>query len=160
MNGMTTADEVPPRIAPSMQDSINENPAMKCMTTIQIPVMRTKLSAVIAIVPLMDFFRVSMVMCSPPSNRMIASVTWVKSGPTTPKAEGETRPMNGPMMIPMAIRKSTSGILVSVKSRERILPRKIRRPRKSTVTAASIGYTIERNLRYRFLTTIFVKRIL
>ena len=110
--------------------------------TIQIPVMMTKFATVMAIVPLMDFFRVSSVMCRPPSNRMIASVTIVKSGPTTPKAEGATRPRNGPMMIPMAMRKSTSGILVSVKNRERILPRKMRRPRKSTVTAASIGYVL------------------
>ena len=112
------------------------------MMTMMMRVMITKLATVIAVVPAMDFFKVSMVMCRPPSKRMIASVTCVKSGPTTPNSAGETRPSRGPITIPMAMRKSTSGILVSVNNRERIFPVKIKRPRKRTVTAASIGYLL------------------
>lgn len=65
------------------------------MMTMMMRVMITKLATVIAVVPAMDFFKVSMVMCRPPSKRMIASVTCVKSGPTTPNSAGRNQAQQG-----------------------------------------------------------------
>ena len=109
-SGITTAEEVPPRIAPSVNavkgGIFTSNHAIN-PTTI---VVTKKLPSVNAIVPFIAA-RIALIRRSnPPWKRINANVTVVKTSVSTPNASAFTKPSMGPMTRPIIMSSSTSGI--------------------------------------------------
>ena len=126
-SGITTADEVPPTMAPNIRLvkklTLTINP--KSATTI---IVIKKLINVSFMVPRMEFSNVSKFSWVPLSKRMMTKVIVVNTLATEPRSDGFTKPKTGPMNNPMIISNSTSGMRFRLKISVKRCAAKMSRP--------------------------------
>ena len=127
--GMTTADEVPPKMAPNTKPVRMSNFSItmpKRATTIMVT---KKLIAVSLMVPLMEVIKVLKFNSVPLSNRMMTRVMVVNTLATDPNDSGFTQCSTGPMTKPMAISINTSGMRLRLKISVKRCAAKINKPK-------------------------------
>ena len=107
--GITTADEVPPRIAPS--NIASSHPMPKHSPTTETMISDRKKQQSVNVIVLFHEERITLIESEvPPSNRMTTSVTATKTGPPMPRLSTFIRLKTGPSKSPMTISSNTSGI--------------------------------------------------
>ncbi len=117
--GITTAEEVLPRVIPSIAaaNGVNDKKSMLVMATITA-VKKKHESASIPVLP-NDLPRTLKSNDVPPSNRITTNAIVAISEPTLPKSAGVTIPNKGPITMPTTVRIKTSGKLVLRNCNER-----------------------------------------
>ena len=115
--GTTTAEDVPPKITPSIKlerkfKSKKLNEKKVTMTVVTIKLARVKKPEV-----LNELIRTLKFNEQPLSKSMTTKAIVVITSPIFPKSEGETILKTGPITIPKIIRINTSGIKVFLKTK-------------------------------------------
>jgi len=127
--GMTTAEEVPPTIAP-INTELNTSIESSQRETKEVMItVITKLSRVSNVAEPMAFFTSLKLRPDPLSNRITISVMVVKTLPSLPKKSLVIIPLTGPMMIPIKSSNNTFGILVLSNSSLKTCDRKMSNPK-------------------------------
>ena len=110
--GITTAEDVPPRITPSKIEGNSSSSSIANPMAPTMSAVKTKHS--VASRPVVPSDLPSVVIFSevPLSNRITTNAIVAMSEPILPKSSGVTMPRMGPIKIPTSISTSTSGILV------------------------------------------------
>lgn len=141
INGITTASEVEPMIAPKIKAGSISRLVSQIANPATIDIVRKKLIGANFIAPLKADRKVASLRVSPLSNKMMIKVIVVNIGPTIPNCAGDVKFRTGPKQMPIIIKRSTSGILVRLKIPVKRCARKTRIPTKATVEAISCIYT-------------------
>ena len=136
--GITTAEEVPPTIAPRKTELIQSRRPRKLASSVAMAALPRKLNSVIKVAEPILRFNSENFRLIPLSKRMIMRVRVVNTLPTCPKKETSTMPVTGPSIIPMIRSNRTLGIFVLLNSSLKRWAQNIRIPRKTTTYAISI----------------------
>ena len=107
--GMTTAEEVPARMAPRVSPLSQGSPSETMPTTVNATRVARKVTIVRERVGPTARRSTSMLRLVPLSSRMAIRVSVVITGPTLPKSSGPRNPVMGPISRPTRISRRTSG---------------------------------------------------
>ena len=109
--GITTAEEVPPRMAPKVSE-LNKD-ISKIIPTPATSSIDTKKQTIVKLIVLFHEERITLIDNEvPPSKRITTKVIATKTGPLTPKLSTLTKLKTGPNKSPTIIRNNTSGIFL------------------------------------------------
>ena len=126
--GITTAEDVPARIAPRSSADRSGMPSASIATAVTMaPVAIKQPNVNLPVVP-SDFSMTSSRRDVPLSKSITTRAMVANTGPTLPKSAGLTQPINGPASSPITIKSSTSGMFVRRNSTARKCETKISRP--------------------------------
>ena len=133
--GITTADDVPPSMAPMAHANSHGRPTPKCATPATITIVAMNVSSVTIDVALIDCVSARSSSDIPLSKRMTTSATLLITPPTLPKSSTLMKPKTGPARMPSRISDSTSGTCVRRKTAVNRLAENNTMPRARTAVA-------------------------
>lgn len=114
--GMTTADEVPPRVAPVASARGHERSSAAVLTTETMATVTPNERPLSTSVERADRISEAAPRDSPLSKRMMVSAIVLAAAPAFPKSSGTAVAVAGPRRIPTAISSRTSGTRVCLKT--------------------------------------------